>query len=140
MSNNSTTATGTEVERYSHNDQDFFRKLVIERREKIIKELGLLTAITRNSTREFTGDSSTYTLHPADQGTDAQEREKAFMFASREGRYLKYLDRSLRKIEDGSFGFCEDCSEPIQKKRLEIVPTARLCVACKTKEEKLRRT
>jgi RNA polymerase-binding protein DksA len=71
----------------------------------------------------------------ADQGTDAQEREKAFLFASREGRFLSYLDRALEMIEAGTYGFCQSCGEAIAKARLEAVPTAKLCVDCKQKKE-----
>lgn len=128
-----------QVERYAPEDKEFFRELILERRIKIMRELGMLTDASRSTLEEYSGDRSTYSLHPADQGTDAQEREKTFLLASREGRYLKYLDRALLKIEESTFGFCEDCGEAIQRKRLEIVPTARLCVACKLKEEQRRR-
>jgi len=130
--------TGQEAERFSPDDKGFFRELIMQRRDKILRELGLLTEATRNTVSEYSGDHSTYSLHMADQGTDAQEREKAFLFASREGRYLRYLDRALAMLEEGSYGYCTNCSEPIQKKRLELVPTARLCVACKLEEEKRR--
>lgn len=126
------------LERYKPEDSEYFRQLIVDRRAKILKEFGILTESSRNTLEEYSGDHSTYSLHPADQGTNAQEREKAFLLASREGRYLKYLDRALKKIEEGTFGVCEDCQEPIQKKRLELVPTARLCVNCKLKEEKKR--
>ncbi|MBM3329259.1 MAG: TraR/DksA family transcriptional regulator [Calditrichaeota bacterium] len=129
---------GTNQERYSTADAVFFQELILERRETIMKQLGLLTEATRNTVQEYSGDNSTYTLHMADQGTDAQEREKAFMLASREGRYLKYLDRALEMIKEGTYGICNDCGEPIQKKRLELVPTARLCISCKLKEEQRR--
>jgi RNA polymerase-binding protein DksA len=71
----------------------------------------------------------------ADQGTAAQEREKAFLFASREGKYLSYLDRALERIKAGTYGFCQECGQPIAKARLEAVPTARLCINCKAKQE-----
>lgn len=124
-------------ERYSKEDADFFHDLIIQRRDKIIRELDRLTEATRNTVQEYSGNHSTYSLHMADQGTDAQEREKTFMFASREGRYLKYLDRALVMIKDGTYGYCEECGQPIQKKRLELVPTSRLCVACKLKQEQM---
>lgn len=132
------TLPGANLERYSNADRDYFRKLIHERRINIMKQLGLLTEATRNTTQEYSGDNSTYTLHMADQGTDAQEREKTFLLASREGRYLKYLDRALQMIDEGTYGICQDCKEPIQKKRLELVPTARLCIGCKLKEEQKR--
>jgi RNA polymerase-binding protein DksA len=127
-----------ELERYRARDARHFRRLIMERREKILKELGLLTESTRNTVSEYSGDHSTYSLHMADQGTDAQEREKAFLLASREGRYLKYLDRAVAMLDEGSYGKCTECGQAIQKQRLELVPTARLCISCKHKEEQRR--
>ena len=127
-----------ELERYRARDARHFRRLIMDRREKILKELGLLTESTRNTVQEYSGDHSTYSLHMADQGTDAQEREKAFLLASREGRYLKYLDRAVAMLDEGSYGKCTECGQAIQKQRLELVPTARLCISCKLKEEQRR--
>jgi len=128
----------TEPERYSPKDAQFFRELITLRRDKILRELDRLTEATKNTVQEYSGSHSTYSLHMADQGTDAQEREKAFLFASREGRYLKYLDRALNMLNEGTYGYCDSCGKPIQKKRLELVPTSRLCITCKLNEEKLR--
>jgi RNA polymerase-binding protein DksA len=71
----------------------------------------------------------------ADQGTDAQEREKAFLIAHREGRYLDHLDRALERIQKGTYGFCMECGKLISRPRLEAVPHARLCIECKSSEE-----
>lgn len=100
--------------------------------------MGILTEATRSNVKETGSENSTYSLHMADQGTDSQEREKTFMFASREGRYLKYLNRALEMIDNKTYGKCSDCEQFIQKKRLELVPTARLCISCKLKEEQSR--
>ena len=127
-----------EAERYSRRDARHFRRLIMERRENILRQLGLLTEATRNTVEEYSGDHSTYSLHMADQGTDAGEREKAFLLASREGRYLRYLDRALVMIDEGTYGYCTECNKPMQKQRLELVPTARLCIDCKHKEEQRR--
>lgn len=129
---------GENLERYSAADAETFHDLIVERRINLMKQLGILSEATRNTVQEYSGDNSTYTLHMADQGTDAQEREKAFLLASREGRYLKYLDRALEMIKEGTYGVCQDCGKPIQKKRLELVPTAKLCIGCKLKEEQKR--
>jgi len=136
--NNLEDQTSTELELYSVKDREYFHNLILQRREKILRELGRLTEATRNTVQEYSGSHSTYSLHMADQGTDAQEREKTFLLASREGRYLKYLDRALTMIKDGRYGYCTTCKKPIQKKRLELVPTARLCIDCKLKEEQMR--
>jgi RNA polymerase-binding protein DksA len=63
------------------------------------------------------------------------EREKAYYFATREGRLLYHVDQALERIEDGSYGNCHNCGQPISRDRLEAVPHARLCINCKMKEE-----
>jgi RNA polymerase-binding protein DksA len=71
----------------------------------------------------------------ADQGTDAQEQEKTFMFASRQGKFVQTVDAALERIEKGRYGICVKCGCLIAEQRLRIVPTAKLCVDCKTPEE-----
>ncbi|MBI5867446.1 MAG: TraR/DksA family transcriptional regulator [candidate division Zixibacteria bacterium] len=56
-------------------------------------------------------------------------------FASKSGRFLYHLDEALRRIADGSYGKCVTCGQDISVARLEAVPHARLCIACKEKEE-----
>ncbi len=46
------------------------------------------------------------------------------------------IDRALARIEDGSYGTCEACEQPIGKLRLQAFPRATLCVACKQKQER----
>jgi len=128
--------TKKKVEVFTKKDLPYFKKLILKKREDLLEELGYLKETSlEKSYQDYTGDHSTYSFHMADQGTDAQEREKAFMFASREGRFLSYLDRALERIEAGTYGYCDSCGEPMAKARLEAVPTARLCVACKSKQE-----
>ena len=55
---------------------------------------------------------------------------------NREMLYLKKVNEALRRIQDGIFGLCEMCEEPIEVRRLEARPTATLCVSCKEEEER----
>lgn len=121
---------------FSKRDLPHFKKLITERRQQLLDKLDKMkeTALEK-SYQDYTGDHSTYSFHMADQGTDAQEREKAFLLASREGRYLTYLERALQMIEEGTYGYCQECGNPIAKARLEAVPTAKLCIACKSKQD-----
>jgi len=89
-----------------------------------------------SSTGEYTGENSSYSIHMADQGGEQMEREITFMFASREGKYLRYLEDALQRIENGEYGYCRDCGTLIEKERLEAVPVAQQCVDCKTKKSK----
>ena len=118
-------------------DLKHFEKRLLEEREKLIGELSHLerTALGQ-SQREQSGDLSAYSFHMADMGTDAMEREKAFLFASAEGRLLYHIDEALRKLYRGEYGKCEECGKQIARERLEAIPNARLCIVCKSKEEK----
>src|SRR5690606_20823710 len=59
-----------------------------------------------------------------------------FRLRGREKAHLKKLDLALKKIDDGSFGICENCEEPITKKRLEARPETTLCIRCKEDQER----
>jgi DnaK suppressor protein len=63
-----------------------------------------------------------------------------FRLRGREKSLLSKLDLALKKIEDGSFGICEICEEPIGKKRLEARPETSLCIKCKEDQEREERT
>jgi DnaK suppressor protein len=124
------------VELYDPADKEYYRQIIEKKKRDLLKELGYLKESSLETTLdEYSGDYSTYSFHMADQGTDAQEREKAFMFAHREGRFLNHLNRALDRIKDGTYGYCQKCRKPMPKKRLEAVPHATLCMECKSKEE-----
>lgn len=50
---------------------------------------------------------------------------------------LRDIDECLRKIQEGTYGFCEECGEEISQKRLNVIPTATLCIDCKENKEKM---
>jgi len=121
---------------YSPEWKEYFREIIQQKREEIMHELGYLKESSLEMTTDsYSGDSSTYSFHMADQGTDAQEREKAFMFASREGKVLKLLDQAIERIDAGTYGYCQASDEPIEFKRLEAIPHAKYSVATKKKME-----
>ncbi|MFO7768556.1 MAG: TraR/DksA C4-type zinc finger protein [bacterium] len=112
------------------------KKLLEKKRDKLLKELDYLEGSSMKATMtESSGDLTSYSYHMADQGTDAMEREKAFLFASREGRFLYHLNKALERIEEGTYGYCEECGKPIPVERLKAVPHARLCIECKTADD-----
>jgi len=117
-------------------DQKKYEKLLLAKRTQLIEELGLLKKTSLDATlKENTGDLSSYSYHMADQGTDAMEREKAFLFASKSGRLLHHIDEALRRLRNNKYGKCVECGNPISPARLEVVPHARMCIKCKEAEE-----
>jgi len=116
---------------------EHYKNLLLEKRTELKDQLGIIRETSfKNTMKDSSGDNSSYSFHMADQGTDAQEREKAFMFAYREGRLIYHIDEALERIDKGIFGLCAECEKPISKDRLEAVPHARMCIKCKSKEEK----
>ncbi len=123
------------VRRYRPEDQDYFRGIILQKVEAVKKELGYLEESSLKPLDEYSGDSSTYSLHMADQGTDAQEREKALLFAQREHKFLRSLLAALDRMKAGTYGYCMDTGLPIEYARLEAVPHATLSIAAKKARE-----
>jgi RNA polymerase-binding transcription factor len=125
----------------SAKDLKHFEGLLMDELQRIRKEMGHLeTTVLKVNPRDSSGDLSGYSFHMADAGTDAMEREKAFLFASAEGRREREIVEALQRIYDGTYGICENCGNPIARARLEAVPYVRLCVSCKEKEERASRS
>ncbi len=123
---------GRTKKKYTKKELKFFRNLIERKREDLIKEIDYLRDTAMNSTvKEASGDHSSYSFHMADQGTDSMEREKAFLFASREGQYLNHLNEALRRIDADKYGICAKCGNLISEERLKAVPITTQCVACK---------
>ncbi len=114
---------------------EFFRKLLLEKRKEVSERIEHLREVALESPAE-TGNNSSYSFHMADQGTDAMEREKAFLFLSREEKFFQQIERSLTAIELGEYGICRVCGKEIDEERLKAVPTTRICVPCKQAESR----
>lgn len=114
-----------------------FEKRLLEERRRVLKELGHHDELFNKSEQASDGDLSAYSFHMADQGTDAMEREKAFLFASQEGRFLWHIDQALRRLYKSpeTFGKCHNCGKDIAFERLDALPHARYCIDCKQREE-----
>lgn len=122
-------STGTQTtDPFPPKDLDKFRQLIQDIRVENVEELEALTEQLREMTSsDNLDDNSAYSLHMAEQGTDAMEREKTFLQAQRTSDYIKKLDESLRRIQDGSFGLCRVCGLRLDSKRLMAVPVTQVC-------------
>ncbi len=58
-----------------------------------------------------------------------------FKLRDRERQLLSKIDEALSRMDEGTFGTCEDCEEPIEPRRLEARPVSTMCIACKEKQE-----
>jgi len=135
------------VKGYNKTELKVFKKLIIEKRTEIIEQLeNLKDQMMDSSTGQYVNENSPYSLHMAEQGTDAQEREKLYLWAQRESKFLAYLEDALQRIDLGTYGLCIECKdEPknlcptcplIPKERLMAVPHTQHCVEVKNAQNK----
>lgn len=121
---------------YTKEELEHFKKIILEKKKEILEELeALRDTMVDSTTGEYITENSTYSTH-MEQGTDSMEREKIYLFASREGKFLNYLEDALRRIEKGDYGRCLECGKLIDKERLEAVPHSQQCIECKQKRSK----
>jgi RNA polymerase-binding transcription factor DksA len=135
------------IKGYSKKDLEHFKQIILDKRDEIIEQLqNLKEQMLDPTTGEYINENSPYSLHMAEQGTDAMEREKTFLYAQRENKFLGYLEDALKRIEAGTYGICVECiDEPqhlcescplIPKERLEAVPHSQHCLPIKQRQEK----
>lgn len=135
------------VKGYSKQDLEYFKKLILDKRVEILEQMqNLKDQMMDPSTGQYVNENSPYSLHMAEQGTDSIEREKLFLWAQRENKFLGYLEGALQRIDNGTYGICIECiDEPqhlcptcplIPKERLAAVPHTQLCMQVKAKQEK----
>jgi len=120
------------VSPFTDEELEYFRDIIIKKRDEAEKELESLQSSLRDS-MENANDESAYSFHMADAGTDAQEREKTYMLYNRTRKFVRYLDDALKRIENKTYGVCKVTGKKISKGRLEAVPHTQLSIEAKLK-------
>ncbi len=118
-------------------EREKIRERLLEERQDRLELLAEMDERIKEGLETGDSDLSHYPLHMADEGTDTMDQEKEFLLASQEGRQLMAIDEALRRLykDPEAFGTCQACGGEIAMERLEIVPWARLCIACKRRAE-----
>ena len=107
----------------------YFRGKLIEKQRQLVEEVGKSAIYAQGQEDDSIKDLG-------DQANNAYNREFLFELGNGDRRLLKEVVSALRKIDDGSFGVCERCGEPVAEKRLEALPFARYCIDCQRVVEK----
>lgn len=94
----------------------------------------LIARASRTLENDATYDTSDL-ADEIDQATAEYGHSLELRLRDREAYYLAKIDAALRRIDEGSFGICEVCDEPIAARRLEVRPVTTLCVRCKEEQE-----
>lgn len=104
------------------------KKILLERRQRLMEKL-LQNKQAEDDMSDLTrGDD-------LDQAVATRDREMNYMLTNRERMELKAIEAALERIDNGSYGICEECGEEIDKKRLEVLPFARHCRDCQSEIE-----
>ncbi len=107
-----------------------FREILEEKREEILRNA------KRTLNEDMTLDADDM---PDEMDLASSEYLQSFTFRlrGREKTFLKKIERALAKIDEDTFGICEECEEPISVKRLEARPETTLCIRCKEDQERI---
>ena len=101
----------------------YFKKCLIEKQRQLVDEVGKSALYGKDQEDDSIKDLG-------DQANTAYTREFFFELGNGDRRLLREVVAALAKIDDGSFGACERCGEPIADKRLDALPFARHCITC----------
>jgi DnaK suppressor protein len=107
-----------------------FKTLLTEKRDEIVKK-------AKQTLEEDMSLDANDLPDEMDLASSEYLQSFTFRLRGREKVFLDKIEKALRKIEDGSFGTCEDCSEEISVKRLEARPETTLCIRCKEDQERM---
>ena len=105
------------------------RKILLEEKEKIGVEIKS-KQINLSGIERDVGDE-------VDNSMVEQERELNLLLQDREKQHLEAIEEALQRIETGEYGFCDECGDQIDQKRLMVMPLAQLCITCQQNEERL---
>ena len=119
---------GTDTLRFSDSDLESFRKILLDLRNKSIGQSNVL----RENALEQTEDRS----REDDDGSDVTIRLQNLGQVDVKSKDVQKIDEALRRIDNGTYGICEECGQLIRKQRLTHMPTAHHCIECQQKIEK----
>ena len=126
----SKTYTPTLKEKYMcEKHKAYFKKKLTEWKAEITKANN--QALYNNSL-----DDNSTSADMVDQASSYTEKNVEMRAINRQIKLISKIDQALKKIKDGTYGFCEDTGEPIGIKRLMARPIAKLCIAAQEKHEK----
>ena len=106
-------------------------------KEDLLHDIKNLSSDTKNKDGD-SGDVSGHVLHMADVATDMYDKEFSLGLASKDREILQKIDDALKRIEDGTYGFCLGTGKPIGQARLQAIPYAEHCLKYQEELEKKR--
>ena len=116
---------------------EFFKILLTRMKGQILGDIKSM-AKENDGDQSDKGDVSGHAMHMADVATDMYDREFSLGLASNDRELLYKVEGALKRIEDHSFGLCNECRKPITIARLKALPYVETCLKCQEKIESKR--
>lgn len=106
------------------------KKMLNEMRDELIEEIARNRKIETDDLKDEISD-----LY--DLADNERDRQLSHILSDRDRKKIIEIDEALERIEDKTYGICEECGKRITSNRLKIMPFARLCVPCKSESEQI---
>jgi RNA polymerase-binding transcription factor len=108
-------------------DLDYFKTLLSERLQDLLSQAGSTVSGMTKAKENFPD--------PTDRAALETDRNFMLRIRDREGKLIKKIKKTLARVENGTFGICDECGEDISIERLKARPVTALCIECKTRQE-----
>ena len=117
-------------------DVERFREALVDERRRVEAAIENIHTDHPGSIRDETGEDAVYDNHLADTATETYDRELDYTLEENSEHVLAEIDAALKRIEEGTYGVCTNCAQPIPEERLEALPWATLCIDCQRERER----
>ena len=105
------------------------KEMLLKKREDLVQEISRRSKASTESGAQDIGDL-------LDSVSEERTRELDMILTDREKRKLAQIDDAIERIDENTYGLCEDCGVKIPKARLRVLPFAKYCVECQEKTER----
>jgi DnaK suppressor protein len=117
-------------------DIEQLRDRMLEERQRVVDAIDNIHAENPGTIGEETEETTFQDNHLGDIATATFDREMASTLEDNSTHVLTEIDAALKRIDEGTFGVCTRCGQPIDAERLEALPWATLCIEDKRKQER----
>jgi len=121
--------------RYSDEELEEFKQIILEKLDKANRDLKMLTEAFTNNDEHGTDDTSP-TFKVLEEGYQVLSKEENSRLAARQSKFIQNLENALVRIENKTYGICRATGKLISKERLRSVPHATLCIDAKLQQSK----
>lgn len=120
---------------YSDEELEHFKNLLLEERKEAAENAKEAKESVEDRQNLDNDRASSKDHHPGNIATEEEDKEKEYLLRERSREKIEEIDAALKRIENKTYGVCEDTGKKIQKERLESIPYTRFSVEARKKDE-----